>query len=137
MIKNTKELKPTDIRKLYEANEWYAYTNDFENLLKGIENSLDVYAYFEGEVLAGLIRVVGDGYTIIYVQDILLLPEYQNKGVGTQLLKTVLDKYESVRQKVLMTDKRPEQLHFYRKNGFKDVTEIGCTGFTFTGNKES
>lgn len=137
MIKNTKKLNPNDIRKLYEANEWYAYLNDFDSLLKGIENSLDCYAYFDNDVLVGLIRTIGDGYTVVYVQDILLLPEYQNKGIGTTLLKTILEKYEHVRQIVLMTDKRPEQLHFYRKNGFIDVTEIGCTGFTFNRNQKS
>ncbi len=134
MIKNTKELQASSVKALYEANEWYAYTNDFDSLMKGIKNSLDVFAYFEEDVLAGLIRVVGDGHTITYVQDILLLPEKQNKGIGTTLMKRVLEKYKNVRQIVLLTDKRPEQLHFYGKNGFIDVTEIGCTGFTYVRN---
>ncbi len=137
MIKNIKELDPYKVKELYEKNDWYAYTNDFESLMKGIQNSLDVFAYFDKGTLVGLIRVVGDGYTIIYVQDILLLPNYQSKGIGTTLIQAVLKKYKEVRQIVLLTDKRPEQLHFYRKNGFKDVTEIGCTGFTYVRNKKS
>lgn len=130
MIKNTKELDKDQVYKLYEANEWIAYLHTFDNLMRGIENSFDVYTYEEDGKLIGLIRVIGDGETIIYIQDILILPEYQGTGIGSQLIQTVLEKYKHVRQITLMTDMEPKQHSFYKKNGFTNIADIGCAGFT-------
>ena len=38
----------------------------------------------------GVLRAVGDGQTIVFVQDLLILPEYQRRGVGTALLRALL-----------------------------------------------
>jgi len=45
-----------------------------------------------------IIRAVGDGRTIVFVQDIIVMPEYQRKGIGTKLLKAVMEKYKDVYQ---------------------------------------
>ena len=42
-------------------------------LKNAINNSLKVLTAWDDEKLVGLIRVIGDGYTIIYIQDILIL----------------------------------------------------------------
>ncbi|MGX7076836.1 GNAT family N-acetyltransferase [Globicatella sanguinis] len=34
-----------------------------------------------------MIRVVRDGYSILFIQDILVLPEFQRQGIGSTLLK--------------------------------------------------
>lgn len=137
MIQHTKKLDKEKIYKLYEANEWIAYLNTFDTLLQGIQNSLDVISYFEGEQLIGLIRTVGDGQTIVYIQDILIHPEFQDKGIGTVLMQEVLNKYKHVRQICLMTDMEERQHHFYKKNGFKEITSWGGCAFTYDRNKES
>lgn len=40
-----------------------------------------------GNQLQGIIRVVGDGYTIVWIQDILVFPDQQRKGVGSALIQ--------------------------------------------------
>lgn len=87
-------------------------------LYQAISNSLDIISAWNGEELIGIIRTVGDGLTIIYIQDLLVLNEYQNQGVGTQLMQQVLNKYKRVRQKVLITEEASDVRHFYEKNGF-------------------
>lgn len=64
-----------------------------------IDNSLSVITAWENNKLIGLIRVIGDGYTIVYIQDILVHPNFQNKNIGTQLMTRILNKYKDVRQK--------------------------------------
>ncbi|HCW74840.1 MAG TPA: GNAT family N-acetyltransferase, partial [Clostridiaceae bacterium] len=59
---------------------------------------------WEKEELIGLIRTVGDGHTILYIQDILVLNTHRDKGIGSMLLQEVLEKYKHVRQKVLLTE---------------------------------
>lgn len=76
-----------------------------------------ISAWNEGELI-GLIRVVGDGLTIIYIQDLLVLNAYQNQGIAKKLIQLVLNKYKNVRQKVLLTEESPEVRYFYEKNGF-------------------
>lgn len=73
-------------------------------------------------------RVVGDGYTIIFIQDILVNPEYQRKGIGTLLVQSVLERFDKVRQIELTTDEMPSTLAFYESLGFRKMSEIGCCG---------
>ncbi len=107
-----------DLKALYEDVEWYAYTKDINQLQQALANSLYVLSAWEGEKLIALIRVVGDGLTILYIQDILVLKSRQNQGIATELMKRVIEKYKDVRQKVLLTEEAPDVRHFYEKNGF-------------------
>lgn len=56
-----------------------------------------VISAWDKDELIGLVRVVGDGLTIIYVQDILVLKSYKRKRIGLKLLQYVLDEYKDVR----------------------------------------
>lgn len=117
-FKNNKDINIEKLERLYNDLQWYAYTQDLQLLYQAISNSLDIISAWNGEELIGIIRTVGDGLTIIYIQDLLVLNEYQNQGVGTQLMQQVLNKYKRVRQKVLITEEASDVRHFYEKNGF-------------------
>ncbi len=112
-------LTQEDILALYEDAGWSAYTKDLPTLMEAIENSLTVITAWHDDQLVGLIRVIGDGLTIIYIQDILVLKSYHNKGIGSELLGRILDQYKNVRQKVLLTEEAPDVRAFYEKNGFQ------------------
>ena len=59
-------------------------------LERAYENSFLKIAAFEGKQLIGMVRVVGDGASVILIQDLLVRPEYQRKGIGSQLLRCIL-----------------------------------------------
>ncbi|MDZ4992538.1 GNAT family N-acetyltransferase [Clostridium perfringens] len=122
-------LNVEDILCLYNDVGWSSYTKDIDVLMKSIENSLKVISVWDKNLLVGLIRVVGDGYSIIYIQDILVLQKYQNNGIGKRLIEIILDKYKNVRQKVLLTDKQDKTISFYKKVGFSMSEEFGCVAF--------
>ena len=73
--------------------------------------------------------MVGDGYTIVFVQDILVFRKHQREGIGRALLQEVLDRYKSVRQIELVTDNTEKTKAFYKSVGFAELSEIGCCGF--------
>ena len=98
-------------------------------LERGYKNSLLVLAAYENEELLGIVRVVGDGATIILVQDILVYPQKQRQGIGTSLLKAVLERYADVRQIQLVTDNTPKTVAFYQSLGFVKLEKLGCCGF--------
>lgn len=128
-IREYTDFKIDQIRDLYDAVGWTSYTDDMDVLIKGYENSLKILAAFEDEKLLGVIRAVGDGYTIIFIQDILVLPDYQRKGIGKALLDSMMDLYPNVRQIELTTDIAPEIIGFYSSQGFEEFSELGCCGF--------
>ncbi len=118
-----------EIINLYQDNNWTMYTKNQNNLFKGIKNSLYNYAAYDEKKLVGLIRVVGDNNTIIYIQDILVLEAYHQKGIGTKLIQYVINKHKNVRQICLMTGKSDKQKMFYEKNGFKEYGDLEVVGF--------
>ena len=128
-IREYRTYNETDILQLYESVGWTAYTDHPEGLRKGFENSMLTLAAYKGEQLLGIIRAVGDGYTVVFVQDILVFPEYQRKGIGSALLQAILDKYSHVRQIELATDNTPKTITFYKSMGFRELSEIDCCCF--------
>ena len=76
-----------------------------------------------------MVRIVGDGHSVILFQDILILPDYQHLGVGTALVKHALKEYEDVYQKLLFTEETTKTIEFYKSLGFHMATEFGCCGF--------
>ena len=96
-IKDYTEYKEAEILRLYAEVGWTAYTDAPDTLRKGFENSLLTLAAYEGTTLLGLVRAVGDGHTIIFVQDILVRPDYQRQGIGSALLRAVLERYAADR----------------------------------------
>jgi len=118
-----------DILSLYDSVGWSEYTKNIEKLLKALNNSLYILTAWDKNKLVGLIRVVGDGETIIYIQDILVLREYQRQGIGSKLLKSVLDKYNKIRQKVLLTDDTEKTRLFYETNGLESANKLNLVSY--------
>lgn len=117
------------VLNLYNDVSWSAYTSNPEQLKNAIRNSLKVWTVWDDDLLIGLIRVVGDGYTIIYIQDILVLEAYQGRGLGSQLLKIVLEEYKDVRQIILLTEDSEKTIRFYEKNGLTPVGKYNSVAF--------
>ena len=128
-IKEYTKFNANEILDLYTQVGWTAYTENMSALERGYENSLLILAAYENDELRGVIRVVGDGATIILVQDILVYPKYQRQGIGTALLKAILEKFPDVRQIQLVTDNTPKTVAFYKSLGFLNFSEMGCCGF--------
>ena len=128
-IEEYKNFNMDEIKSLYDAVGWKAYTDNMTRLMKGYKNSLKVLAAFRDDELIGIIRAVGDGLTIVFIQDILVMPNEQRKGVGKSLLRAMIDLYPEVRQIELVTDIDPKTIGFYKSLGFKELSEVGCCGF--------
>lgn len=127
-IREYRQYDEREILLLYASVGWTAYTDQPETLRRGFENSLLTLAAYEENRLIGVLRAVGDGQTIVFMQDLLILPEYQRRGVGTALLRELLARYPQVRQIELTADDSPSLLAFYRKTGFVPMSELGCCG---------
>lgn len=125
----TQNINRKQLINLYNRVGWTAYTQNPTKLELAIQNSLLTIAAIDEGKLVGLIRVVGDGVSIIYIQDLLVDPQYQKQGIGSQLVKQVLTRYQSVRQKVLLTIDEPGTRFFYEKCGFSSCDQGQLVAF--------
>lgn len=117
-----------EILPLYESVGWSNYTARPHMLEEAYRNSLLTLAAYENEKLVGIVRTVGDGASVVLIQDILVLPEYQRQGIGTLLMKEVLNRFSHVYQIQLATDNTQKTIRFYRSVGFTPLDEMGCCG---------
>lgn len=115
--------------KLYDSVEWSAYTQDPDKLKLAIKQSLSTLSVWQDKTLVGLIRVVGDDATILYIQDILVDPVHQRQGIGTQLMHAVMKRYKHVRQKTLITDMTDKTCQFYESCGFVKLDRLDCVSY--------
>ncbi|MDO4887927.1 MAG: GNAT family N-acetyltransferase [Actinomycetaceae bacterium] len=114
---------------LYDSVGWSAYTRDPARLHQALAGSLWHASAWDGLRLVGLIRVVGDGEVIAYVQDILVRPSHQRQGIGARLFAMAGQRFAAVRQLVLMTDDDPATAAFYRSVGLKAAGDVGLRAF--------
>ncbi|MBG9982228.1 GNAT family N-acetyltransferase [Aerococcaceae bacterium DSM 111020] len=119
----------SSVLNLYNDVTWTAYTSNPQQLENALNNSLKVWTAWDNDLLVGLARVVGDGHTIIYIQDILILESYQGNGLGSQFIRRIFNDYQDVRQIVLLTDDTEQNIRFYEKNGFTQVSEYNAVCF--------
>ena len=124
-----------EVVDLYDAVGWTAYTKDPDRLLRSLTASHTVLtARGENGALIGLARTVSDGETICYLQDLLVHPDMQRRGIGRQLLAEALHRYRHCRSFVLSTDPAgsPDAAKshpFYRSLGFVPYAELGLAAF--------
>lgn len=118
------DLQLSEVLELYRAVEWLAYTKNPDNLVRALEGSSTLVAAHEGHILVGLARVISDGASICYLQDILVRPSHHRRGIGRALAERALEQYRHVRQKVLITDDEPKQKAFYEALGYTQTEEF-------------
>jgi GNAT superfamily N-acetyltransferase len=85
------ERPPTsaEYRSLISAVGWAAYTN-FDAADAALAHSLYHVVALHEDAVIGMARVVGDGAMFFYIQDVVVAPVHQGRGVGTLLLERVM-----------------------------------------------
>ena len=113
-----------ELAGLYDAVGWAAYTNDLDALDRALRGSAHVVTARRDGRLVGLARVISDGATIAYLQDVVVRPDEQRGGVGRRLVTQAFEPFADVRQKVLLTDDEPGQRAFYESLGFAETRDF-------------
>ncbi len=138
MIKFTKESSVSidDVLHLYQAVGWTNYTHQPQMLEQALSHSLTTYLARDGEEIVGLVRLVGDGFSSVFVQDLIVLPSYQRQGIGSNLMKEALADYKDAYQIQLATELTEKNLGFYRSLGFETLSTYDCTGMIWVDRKK-
>lgn len=124
IIENWKSVDFKKIVELYDSVGWSAYTKSPKLLEEAFKNSTYVLIAIDGDMIIGLSRSISDNVSIHYLQDILVSPKYQKKGVGRKLLSKALEYFDKVRTHMILTDDEEKQLKFYESLGYKNTKEL-------------
>ena len=135
-IRKQEIVKLEDVLHLYQAVGWTNYTNQPQMLEQALPHSLVVYLAFDGEKIVGLIRLVGDGFSSVFVQDLIVLPSYQRKGIGRSLMKEALENYKDAYQVQLVTEQTEKNVGFYCSLGFEALSTYDCIGMTWMNREK-
>lgn len=115
--------------KLLDALEW---KRPSERLLKkSLDNGINVKYILDGNTI-GMARFVTDGGYAGLIMDVIVLPEYQSKGYGSQMIKALIDyikdNIEDNEEIMIQLLSAPGKQSFYSKFGFKVKKEVAEDG---------
>ncbi|MBR3312065.1 MAG: GNAT family N-acetyltransferase [Solobacterium sp.] len=96
------------------VNQVWPGSYDADRTLEALSRTLNITAY-DGTKLVGCLRILTDGYYFGTITELLVLPEYQNKGVGSTLLRLT----KANTPTMLYSGSQPGTEGFYEKNGCK------------------
>lgn len=77
-----------------------------------LSKTLNITAY-DGDMLVGCLRILTDGYYFGTITELLVLPEYQRRGIGSRLLQLAGENTPTM----LYFGAQPDAEAFYEKNG--------------------
>lgn len=112
-----------DLSSLYQATN-FGFKSQ-ERLKKVFENSQYVSFAYHDDELIGASRAFSDGGDCAVICDMAVLPEFQGKGIGSQLLKNVLNSIGNQYHRIMLYATLGKE-SFYKQHGFHLMTSAMC-----------
>jgi len=112
-----------EIVALYRAGGWWKEEYDpaeTPGLIRG-SFAFAVAVDEKSGRAVGMGRVISDGISDAYIQDLVVLPEYQKKGLGKALLLALLDACRAAGISWIALVAEPGSEPFYRALGFSPM----------------
>lgn len=112
-----------EFKYLCSSVGWEDYMN-FEVAETSIKNSIFSVTVKDSRKIIGMGRIVGDGAIYYYIQDIVVHPEYQGKGIGKEIMNVLVEYLkENAPDKAFVGLFASEgKGDFYEKYDFKDYS---------------
>ena len=114
---------------LYDAVGWGSYDEKVSE--KALANTMCSVSVYDDDKIIGYGRIIGDGICFLYIHDVMVIPKYQNKKIGSQIMNKLLEKVNQIKLEnpyvrvYLGASKGKEE--FYKKFGFitREEAELG------------
>ena len=123
-ITYTNKLTAEEFNALRISVGWTAIESSLA--AKGLENTAFIVCAKDGEKTVGMARMITDYGYVVYIADVVVLPEYQSKGIGKAMMDKIINYIKenlSPNQRrfvTLMAANGKED--FYKKFGFNAST---------------
>ncbi len=76
-----------EYQQIRKTTDW----NPVENKVveKALEKDLFSICVIDADQIIGIGRVIGDGALYFYIQDVIVSPDYQGRGIGKLIMKNI------------------------------------------------
>ena len=81
---------------LYDSVGWGAYDEKISK--KALNNTYYSVSIYDDNKIIGYGRLIGDGICFMYIHDVMVMPEYQNKKIGTSIMNKLIEKIETIKK---------------------------------------
>lgn len=94
------------------VNQVWPGNYDIEKTKTALSKTINISAY-DGDTIVGCLRILSDGYYFGTITELLVLPEYQKQGIGSNLIQLAKENTPTT----LYFGAQPGVEAFYEKNG--------------------
>lgn len=124
---------------LYEQVGWGTY--DEEIVQTALDNTIYSVSIYDDENIIGYGRIIGDNICFIYIHDVMVIPSYQSRGIGSMIMSNLLQKAEEIKKTNpsvrLYLGASYGKEGFYEKFGFVKRIDAGLgSGMIFQDKNE-
>ena len=106
------------IAGFYLSAKWIEPGEDSSFLLPALRGSFLAAGAFDGEMIVGSARVLSDGCSDAYIQDVVVDPAYRGQGIGRGLIALLVDNLKKYGIDWIGLVGEPGTEEFYRKLGW-------------------
>lgn len=117
------KINKSELSRFFTEMEQQADAEEVASFKKGLKKSYVIAAY-EDKKLIGFVKAVSDYATLVYIQDLLVLPSYQHLRVNKILMHHLLNYFGTIEQ-VVVSPLIKADAKFYRQLGFSAGVEQG------------
>ena len=121
MITYSDNISVDNYNEIRKSVGWNMITSDTAKI--GLNNSICFVALDSRKPIA-LARIINNGGNISCIYDVIVLPKYQKKGIGTELMNRVIDYIrnhlkDDEKHLVCLTATKDKE-GFYKRFGFRE-----------------
>ncbi|HZY44091.1 MAG TPA: GNAT family N-acetyltransferase [Anaerolineae bacterium] len=108
---------------LFNSVGWERRTADRDRLAQLVRGSMWVVSAQHESKLVGFARAVSDGATNAYVSTVAVLPEYQGRGIGREIMRRLIDGRDGI-QFVLHANDNATAFYLHLDLGFEPINNM-------------
>jgi GNAT superfamily N-acetyltransferase len=122
-VEIVKSWQEDPIEELYRAGGWWKKGMDKHRLNELIQSSFLFAVAIDISIrkTVGMGRVISDGISDAYFQDIVVLPEFRGRGVGRMILEALLGECLARKISWIALIAEPKTADFYSDLGFRPM----------------
>lgn len=114
--KTNAKLEAHELSDLFKASGIQRPVEDLNRIKKMIDNSNLIVTAWDGEKLVGIARALSDFSYCCYLSDLAVDKEYQNQGIGHELVDELKKLIGDESNLILIS--APDVMEYYPKIGF-------------------
>ena len=107
------------LERIYRSVGWYDESFSAEAMEKIVSQSTIFAAAFINNEMVGMGRLISDGVSDGCIQDVAVLKEFQGRGIGRAIVRTLVEKSLNLGIDWIQLIATPGNENFYKSLGFE------------------